>query len=196
MKRKISIFLIIIVAVVGTILIYKHFDKKVIDNKSVTKFSDEYTLVDKDNVFVYSNIDEIANMIENGTGIIFIAYPECPWCQRYAMYLNEVAKENNIKEIYYLNIKHDRQINSSKYSKIVRLLENYLYSDDTGKAKIFVPDLIFVKNGKIIANDNETAITMSSMDIETYWTEEVIMEFKDKITNYIREYDTTCSICN
>ena len=100
MKRKISIFLIIIVAVVGTILIYKHFDKKVIDNKSVTKFSDEYTLVDKDNVFVYSNIDEIANMIENGTGIIFIAYPECPWCQRYAMYLNEVAKENNIKEIY------------------------------------------------------------------------------------------------
>ncbi len=196
MKRKISIFLIIIVAVVGTILIYKHFDKKVIDNKSVTKFSDEYTLVDKDNVFVYSNIDEIANMIENGTGIIFIAYPECPWCQRYAMYLNEVAKENNIKEIYYLNIKHDRQINSSKYSKIVRLLENYLYSDDTGKAKIFVPDLIFVKNGKIIANDNETAITMASMDIETYWTEEVIMEFKDKITNYIREYDTTCSICN
>lgn len=196
MKRKISIFLIIIVAVVGTILIYKHFDKKVIDNKSVTKFSDEYTLVDKDNVFVYSNIDEIANMIENGTGIIFIAYPECPWCQRYAMYLNEVAKENNIKEIYYLNIKHDRQINSSKYSKIVRLLENYLYSDDTGKAKIFVPDLIFVKNGKIIANDNETAITMSSMDIETYWTEEVIMEFKDKITNYIREYDTTCSTCN
>lgn len=196
MKRKISIFLIIIVAVVGTILIYKHFDKKVIDNKSVTKFSDEYTLVDKDNVFVYSNIDEIANMIENGTGIIFIAYPECPWCQRYAMYLNEVAKENNIKEIYYLNIKHDRQINSSKYSKIVRLLENYLYSDDTGKAKIFVPDLIFVKNGKIIANDNETAITMASMDIETYWTEEVIMEFKDKITNYIKEYDTTCSICN
>lgn len=196
MKRKISIFLIIIVAVVGTILIYKHFDKKVIDNKSVTKFSDEYTLVDKDNVFVYSNIDEIANMIENGTGIIFIAYPECPWCQRYAMYLNEVAKENNIKEIYYLNIKHDRQINSSKYSKIARLLENYLYSDDTGKAKIFVPDLIFVKNGKIIANDNETAITMASMDIETYWTEEVIMEFKDKITNYIREYDTTCSICN
>ncbi len=196
MKRKISIFLIIIVAVVGTILIYKHFDKKVIDNKSVTKFSDEYTLVDKDNVFVYSNIDEIANMIENGTGIIFIAYPECPWCQRYAMYLNEVAKENNIKEIYYLNIKHDRQINSSKYSKIVRLLENYLYSDDTGKAKIFVPDLIFVKNGKIIANDNETAITMASMDIETYWTEEVIIEFKDKITNYIREYDTTCSICN
>lgn len=196
MKRKISIFLIIIVAVVGTILIYKHFDKKVIDNKSVTKFSDEYTLVDKDNVFVYSNIDEIANMIENGTGIIFIAYPECPWCQRYAMYLNEVAKENNIKEIYYLNIKHDRQINSSKYSKIVRLLENYLYSDDTGKAKIFVPDLIFVKNGKIIANDNETAITMASMDIETYWTEKVIMEFKDKITNYIREYDTTCSICN
>ena len=79
MKKKISILLIIIIAVVGTILIYKHFDKNEIDKKSVTKFSDEYTLVDKDNVFVYSNIDEIVNLLENGTGIVFLAFPECPW---------------------------------------------------------------------------------------------------------------------
>ena len=38
MKKKISILLIIIIAVVGTILIYKHFDKNEIDKKSVTKF--------------------------------------------------------------------------------------------------------------------------------------------------------------
>lgn len=196
MKKKISILLIIIIAVVGTILIYKRFDKKEIDKKSVTKFSDEYTLVDKDNVFVYSNIDEIVNLLENGTGIIFLAFPECPWCQNYARYLNEVAKENNIKEIYYLNIKHDRQINSNKYTKLVKLLGNYLYADDSGVAKVYAPDLTFVKNGKIIAHDNETSITTSNMKIEDYWTEEKILEFKNKITNYIREYDTTCSTCN
>lgn len=196
MKKKISILLIIIMAIVGTILIYEHFDKKETVKKSVTKFTDEYTLVDKDNVFVYSNIDEIANILENGTGIIFMSFKECPWCQYYAKYLNEVAKENNIKEIYYLDIKHDRQINSSKYSKIIKLLEDYLYFDDNGNPKVFAPDLTFVKNGKIIAHDNETSITTSSMKIEDYWVEENILEFKNKITNYIREYDTACSTCN
>lgn len=196
MKKKISILLIIIIAVVGTILIYKHFDKNEINKKSVTKFSDEYTLVDKDNIFVYSNIDEIVNLLENGTGIVFLAFPECPWCQNYAKYLNEVAKENNIKKIYYLNIKYDRQINSSKYTKLVKLLGDYLYADDSGIAKVYAPDLTFVKNGKIIAHDNETSITTSSMKIEDYWTEENILEFKNKISNYIREYDTTCSTCN
>lgn len=196
MKKKLSIFLIIIIAVVGTILIYKHFDKQQVDNKSVTKFSDEYTLVDKNNVFVKSSIDEIANMLENGTGIVFMAFPECPWCQYYAKYLNEVARENNIKEIYYLNIKHDRQINSSNYSKIVKLLGNYLYSDDSGKSKVFAPNLTFVKNGKIIANDNETAITEGNTSAEIYWNQEKINEFKDKMTSYIKEYDTTCSTCN
>ena len=62
MKRKLSILLIIVIAIIGTTVIYKHFYKQQIDNKSVTKFSDEYTLVDKNNVFVYSNIDEVANI--------------------------------------------------------------------------------------------------------------------------------------
>lgn len=196
MKQKIGILLIIVIAIIGTIVIYKHFYKQQVDNKSVTKFSDEYTLVDKNNVFVYSNIDEVANMLENGTGIVFMAFPECPLCQYYAKYLNEVAIENNIKEIYYLNIKHDRQINSNNYSKITKLLNSYLYSDDSGKAKVFAPNLTFVKNGKIIANDNETAITEGNMKVEKYWNQEKINEFKVKVTSYIKDYDTTCSTCN
>ena len=196
MKRKLSVFFVIAIAVLGTIVIYKHFDKQQVDNKSVTKFSDEYTLVDKNNVFVYSNIDEVANMLENGTGIVFMAFPECPWCQYYAKYLNEVARENNIKEIYYLNIKHDRQISSNKYSKITKLLGNYLYSDDSGDSKVFAPNLTFAKNGKIIANDNETAITEGKVKVEDYWNQEKINEFKEKIASYIKDYDTTCSTCN
>lgn len=196
MKKKVSIFLIIIIAFVGTILIYEHFDKSKVNTTSDTKFSDEYTLVSKNNVFVYSTIDEVANMLENGTGIIFMAYPECPWCQYYAKYLNEVALENNIKEIYYLDIRKDRQINSSKYTKIVKLLGSELYSDDSGKAKVYAPDLTFVKNGKIITHDNETSIVKYGMKESDYWTIDVINDFKNKITNYIREYDTACSTCN
>ena len=196
MKKKNIIILVscllLILVLVGAFFLFKK-SKPVTDSM---KFSEEYNEVAKDNVFVYSNIDEIVNLLENGTGIVFLAFPECPWCQNYAKYLNEVAKENNIKKIYYLNIKYDRQINSSKYTKLVKLLGDYLYADDSGIAKVYAPDLTFVKNGKIIAHDNETSITTSSMKIEDYWTEENILEFKNKISNYIREYDTTCSTCN
>ena len=99
-------------------------------------------------------------------------------------------------QISYLNIKHDRQINSNNYSKITKLLDNYLYSDDGGKVKVFAPNLTFVKNGKIIANDNETAITEGNMKVEKYWNQEKINEFKVKIASYIKDYDTTCSTCN
>lgn len=195
MKKKFGIFIAFLLTIIGTILIYNHFENKKSNNYSTLNFNDEYALVDKDNVFVSSNIDEILNILENGTGIIFMAYPECPWCQYYAKYLNEVAKENNIKEIYYLNIRYDRDINSSKYNKVINLLENYLYYNDDGKTEVFTPDLTFVKNGKIIAHDNETAILKGIHEMNAYWNQEKQEEFKLRISDYIKQYDIECSIC-
>ena len=62
------------------------------------KFSKEYTSVNADNVFVYRNINEIINILDNGTGIVYLGFPECKWCQAYVPYLNEVAKENNLEK--------------------------------------------------------------------------------------------------
>jgi len=57
------------------------------------RFANEYTEVGQNNVFVYRNADEIIKILEGGTGLVYLGFPECPWCQAYVPILNEVAKK-------------------------------------------------------------------------------------------------------
>lgn len=152
MKKKFSILSIVIIAVVGAILIYSQFDEET--EKVIKKFSDEYTLVSDKNIFEYSDINKIIDIIDNKTGVIFFGFPDCPWCQYYAKYLNEFAIEKGINTIYYFNIKHDRDINSSKYQKLIDLLNKDLVNDEYGNKRIYVPAVVFVKDGKVIYYKN------------------------------------------
>ncbi len=113
MKKKSSIMLIIIMAIIGAYLIYNHFNKNenINNNKN---FNEEYSLVSKKNVYKYGNIDEVLDTF-NKSGIIFMGFKENTWSNYYAKYLNEVAKDNDIKEIIYYDIKKDRQSNNIKY---------------------------------------------------------------------------------
>ena len=109
---------------------------------------------------------------------------------------NTIAKENNIKEIYYYNIKEIRNNNTEKYKEMVKLLGDYLSYDDSSNKRIFVPNVVFVKNGKILANDNETALINDGSSPEGYWTEEAIETFRTKMNQYFEEYTQACSSCN
>ena len=79
------------------------------------KFAEEYTSVTKDNVFVYRSAEEIINILEHGTGVVYLGFPECPWCTAYVPYLNEVAKANDVDKVYYYNILNDRKDNTDNY---------------------------------------------------------------------------------
>lgn len=186
--KKISIILVTLFAVIGAIIIYKY---TLTDNNKKTdnnKINNEYTLLGDKNVFKYESIDIIANTLSKGTGIIFFCIPENDWCQYYAKYLNETAIKNNIDEIIYLNIKQDRSYNTSGYRKIINILNDYLYKDDEGNKKVFVPNLIFVKNGIITGFDNETSFMTNEYTPNTYYTNEKIDELNQKITNFIIKY--------
>lgn len=195
MKKRLLIIGIIIIAVVGAFLINKFV---VPDNsgRQSKKFNHEYTLLDNNNVFVYKSSIDIINTLKDGTGIIFLGFPECPWCQHYVLYLNEVAKANNIKEIYYYNIKEIRNNNTEKYKEMVSLLGDYLSYDDSSNKRIYVPNVVFVKNGEILANDNETALINDGSSPEGYWSEEAIATFKSKMNGYFEEFNQACSTCN
>lgn len=182
--RKIKILFIILLAIVGALLIYNHFDNKIKKNEVKDKFTAEYTLVKEGHVFEYKNIDEVVNLFNNGTGIIFFCDPATIWCQHYAKILDEVARENNIDKIYYIDIKEDRYFNSSKYLKIVEELQDYLNNDDLGNRRLNMPNVTFVKEGIVIANDNETSIISSDTDIEEFWTENKINDLKNKLKEY------------
>lgn len=149
-----------------------------------------------DNIFVYKTEDEIINILESGSGIVYLGFPECPWCQTYTVYLNEVAKENGIEKIYYLNIKEMRSNNTENYQKIVKLLDSILEKDENGNKKVYVPQVVFVKKGEIMAGDNETSM-ISNGTPSDYWNSDKIANFKQKISGYIQKSELNyCTSCN
>ena len=148
MNKKVKyIILGVLLLLIASLVVYFVFIKKD-NNTDNIKFSKEYTSVSKDNVFVYRSKDEIINILEHGTGIVYLGYPECPWCMAYVPLLNEIAKNEGIEKIYYYNIREDRKNNTEFYQKVVSILNDYLNYDEEGKKRIFVPNVTFVKEGK------------------------------------------------
>lgn len=203
-KKSIIIFIsIIIVAILGSFLIYKNVNRENPEAKEIMKehekFSKEYKELNKDNVFVYRSVEDIKNILKEGTGIVYLGFPECPWCQRYVLYLNEVAKKEEIKNIYYYNILNDRKEDNNDYKDLVEILKDYLNKNDEGKPRIFVPEVIFVKKGKVMARDNETSmITDHNLTPDKYWTKEKEKALKEKLKKYIKliKDDKVCTDCN
>ena len=172
MKKKIKRILqglLFIGIIVGFILIgTKDFNKEVeVDNE---KFDQDYANVNKDNVFKYVNAVEIATNLKK-SDVIFMGYPQNTWSGYYANILNEAAKDSGIKEILYYDFYEDRMNHNATYQSIVLNLSNYLITLDDGTKEIYAPTLVIVKDGKVIAFDNETAFVRGNLTPETYWNE-------------------------
>ena len=200
-KNKIILTLLAIVIVLVGVIIFLNIKKKNEDN-SITdakKFSEEYK-ISEDNVFVYRNSDEILKIMKNGTGVVYLGFPECPWCSAYVVYLNEVAKENHLDKIYYYNILEDRKNNTEFYKEVIKLLSGNLQYDEEGNERLYVPNVSFHVKGKIIGNDYETSKdTHDLKDPKDYWTNEEISELKSTLTKYTKEVVdnlNTCTDCN
>lgn len=200
MKEKKLFIIGAILVVIGLILSYffliKKDDNKIDDAK---KFKTEYTNVTSDNPFVYRNVDQIINILEKGTGVVYLGFPECPWCQAYVPYVEEVAKKVGIDKVYYFNIKEDRKNNTEEYQKIVKILDVYLPNDDEGNKRIYVPAIIIVQNGKIVEFDDETSKdTKGYKTPEEYWKNEDLDALKTKLEKSFNEIKSTVckSGCN
>lgn len=126
------------------------------------------------NLYTYLNKEEVLEFLNDGTGVLYLGYPESPWCKRVVSVLNDAAFANGVKEINYYNIKKDRNTLSLKeddsvtidangtnfYNELLKELtgytSKYILTDsegnsvDTGEYRIYVPFVVFVKEGKVI----------------------------------------------
>ena len=197
MKKNIKYGIVLLIIIIIGLGIYLLLNKKEDDN---VRFSKEYTSVTKDNVFTYRNIDEIIRIMEKGTGVVYLGFPECPWCNAYVKYLNEVAKETGIDKIYYYNILVDRLNNTEEYQKIVQLLDGFLQNDPEGNPRIYVPNVSFHVEGKVVGNDYETSKdTHDLSNPSDYWTEEEVRDLKETLKNYMEKVYValnSCTDCN
>lgn len=131
------------------------------------------------NLYKYVGKEEVLELFEKGTGILYFGYPESPWCKRAVSVLNDAAFANGIKEVYYYNIKRDRDSLSLNedgtvsidanatnfYNELLRKLaghtDKYILLDkdgkevDTGRYRIYVPFVVFIKEGRIVYSHSD-----------------------------------------
>ncbi len=194
-KDKIILVLLLIILVsVGGILIYLSVKKEktelektdailmkeeyeILNNEINETNQKKYPLVmlDDDNPFKISNEEEIIKILEEGTGIIYFGFASCPWCRTLLPILAQTAKEENVGNIYYLDILKIRDVlelddndnpivkeqGSNGYYKILELLDKqldtyYLKNKegkqiDTKEKRVYAPTLIAVLNGEVTA---------------------------------------------
>ena len=145
-------------------------------------FHHEYSKVDEDNVFVYKSASEVIGLLKTGTGVIFLGTASNSWCQAYAPMLDEVAKDIGFKGIYYLDIEKDKHNNTLDYREILALINRFSAEDEENQ-RINIPNVIFVKNGIIVASDNETS-NKTGNGTNAYWTNKAKALLKGKLYNY------------
>ena len=142
--------------------------------------------ISKDNPIKYSNFDEVLKIIDKGTGIIYLGFPECPWCRTAIPVLLEAANDYKIDTIYYINVTGKRDeyevkngkvvikkddngkkvIGDKGYHKLLKVLDkeldDYVITDKNkkeykvGEKRIYVPFIIFVNEGKIVGTHTST----------------------------------------
>ena len=126
-----------------------YVDQKESDLKSYTFLADDNPAF-KEITFESS----IKFFTEGYSGILYYGKVGCPWCERAVPILNAVAKDNDIS-IYYIDAnkgmgetKREREEN---YANLSKYISDSFQEDDNGKKGMFVPDVIAVKNGKMVA---------------------------------------------
>ena len=88
-----------------------------------TSLTEEYSSLPADNAYtLLSDHQDVEDMLNHGTGVLFFGFPECPWCQYYVPMLNEDALAAGINVKYY-NIYVDKTADRTWYDSIADLLD-------------------------------------------------------------------------
>jgi len=127
--------------------------------------------IPSDNPFVFASFDEIIYLLENnGTGVVYLGFPNCSWCRNLVPVLIEAASDFGLEKILHRNIYEDRNLleiqddeiielreGNPGYLRILELLgerapiyrELFPLNDGTIR-RIYVPVVLFIRDGEII----------------------------------------------
>lgn len=173
MDKKIKVLIIylviLIIGVIGYFIFSSLFSDSARFKREYEKFNGNYVTVniDKDNNVQYVNVDEALDILESGTGILYIGEPKCNKCRAVLPTLLEMAKEEEVENVYYLNVSDIRDVKkkdedgnvvttkkgSDEYYKLMDALNKYLpdYKGiDDGSKRIYFPSFVFIMGGKVV----------------------------------------------
>ena len=151
------------------------------------RFKAAYSRVANDNRFVFASADEVLEKFESGSGLIFLGFQQCPWCQQLAPLVDDAAKAEGLDKIYYLDIRHARETNDATYKKLVEKLKPHLRTDENGQPRVYVPDVTALKDGRVVGHFlQETTVDGEKATADTYWTKELRARAVEQLRKMIR----------
>ena len=161
--------------------------KKVDDLSQFEKFAKEYS-VSKDNPFKYVGIDEILEIFESGTGVVFFGNSDDEFSRETVRLFTEAIEDSEVKniDVYYYDPVVIRDNKDYKYNELLALLEGYL-NKNNDEDYLYLPDIYFVKEGKIIGHDNESAFVATSN--EEYSIDEIKNKLFNKYVKLLNDYN-------
>lgn len=150
------------------------------------------------NTVKYATYQEVENMLNFGTGVIYFGFPECPWCRNLMPTLVDVANKYETNVLYFNN-RNERDTKklvdgvvvtekegSENYYKILELLKYHtsVYDglEDESIKRLYFPTVVFVKNGTIVGFHEGTVESQESA--ATYLTKEQQNELSDILSRY------------
>ena len=187
--QMIIYILLMIIILILFIVIGKHdFNKNI--STEAEQFNQIFTNVPKENVFKFSNAQEVNNIINSkkSKGIILFGFKANNWTSYYAEYIDEIAKEMDINEVLYYDFESDRKDKNGTYETILNSLSVYTKYTDYNTSEIYAPTLLVVKNGEILLYDDSTAVRSGNYTPDIYWQDYQIEDFKSTLRLVFAEY--------
>ena len=159
------------------ILAFIYFGTREYDNHKKVKVNEKNAssvLLNGEYVFKDINHSKVLNRLSSkNDSIIYICIDGNELCTKYGLLIDEIAKSFSIDNIYYYDIKEDRESNNGTYEKIISKLTNYVLTDDTGKQNLYAPTIIFIKNGLVYSFDDSLSINHGKVEIDKVWNDTV-----------------------
>ena len=180
MKKLVALILTFLLVLTGCNTVEVTKVKDDIKTDSI-RFHNDYNTVDKDNIYEYATYSNVIDILNNGTGIIYLGFPTCSLCKEIVPVLNDVAKQKNIKSILYYNFRDIRDNNTQEYQELAKLLSDYINVDDEGNERITAPTVVFVNKGDIVG----VYIGTINSDSEEIFTDEQKEALKNNFASLI-----------
>lgn len=171
--------------------------------------------IKEDNPFIYATAEEIIEKINNEeTFYVYFGSALCPWCRSVIEQVIEVAKEKNIKTIYYVDIwdEEGNEILRDKYKledgvavmdiegtesyyellkHFDNLLSDYSLTDSDGNSistnekRIYAPSLIYLEDGQALKITDGTSD--KQVDSRAELTDEVLKDEQTLLNNFFEQ---------
>lgn len=191
---------------------YESLNNMVHENNGKTM--KELTIASDNPVTIVGEEKAVA-LLENGTGILYMGFSDCPWCRTMVPVLLQSLAALHIDQLYYLNIQEIRDVlvlndknkvetikeGTESYYKMLEIMDSvlepyYLETEngkkiDTKEKRIYAPAVIGFKDGEIVGAHLGTV--ESYTDPYQDLTKEQQIELTDSYKELIRRvYDIEC----